>query len=156
MYHRHSATSGAVSETHAGESHGDAKHSGAASWRTRRGRTNYFSGIAAEHSVARMYLRKGGNVLGQRVRTPEGEIDLIVRMNDVLVFVEVKKRRKLHGCDSPISRKQWDRLEKAALHYMVGYQNDTGVQPVCRFDVALMGPDGSADIIENAWSFDAQ
>lgn len=125
-------------------------------WRSNRGRTNHFSGLAAEHSVARMYLRQGATVQGQRVRTPEGELDLIVLVNGVLVFVEVKKRRRLHAFDSPISRKQWDRLEKASLHYMMDIVNETGVQPVCRFDVALMGPDGSVDIIENAWSFDAQ
>ena len=102
------------------------------------------------------YLRKGAKVLGQRVRTPEGELDLIVESGDVLVFIEVKKRRYSQSCDSPISRKQWSRLEKAALHYMMDIQNATGVQPSCRFDVALMGPDGSVEIIENARSFDEQ
>ena len=99
---------------------------------------------------------RGADVLGQRVRTPEGELDLIVRCGETLVFVEVKKRSRYNLNDSPISRKQWDRLENAALHYMISVQDETGVQPVCRFDVALMAPDGSVDIIENARSFDEQ
>lgn len=80
----------------------------------------------------------------------------MVQSGDVLVFVEVKKRSQRHLHDSPISRKQWDRLEKAALHYMVSVQGETGIHPVCRFDVALMAPDGSVDIVENARSFDEQ
>ena len=104
-----------------------------------RGRRNYFSGVAAENSVAQMYQRKGAAILGQRVRTPEGELDLVARMDDILVFIEVKKRSRSQSCDSPISCKQWYRLEKAALHYMMEYQKETGIQPFCRFDVALAG-----------------
>ena len=124
--------------------------------KTMRGRQNHFSGVAAENSVAQMYRRTGAAILGQRVRTPEGELDLIVEKGDILVFVEVKKRSRSQSCDSPISRKQWYRLEKAALHYMMDIVNATGVQPSCRFDVALMGRDGSVEIIENARSFDEQ
>jgi len=124
--------------------------------RHRRGRRNHFSGIAAEETVARRYAWRGDEILGHRVRTPEGELDLVVKSGDVLVFVEVKKRSQRHLYDSPISRKQWDRLEKAALHYMVSVQGETGIHPVCRFDVALVAPDGSVDIVENARSFDEQ
>ncbi|MEM7211060.1 MAG: YraN family protein [Pseudomonadota bacterium] len=130
--------------------------SAGAQTRYRRGRRNHFSGIAAEEAVARLYLARGANVIGQRVRTPEGELDLVVLIGETLVFVEVKKRSRHHLHDSPISRKQWDRLENAALHYMVSVQDETGVHPVCRFDVALVAPDGSVDIIENARSFDEQ
>lgn len=118
-----------------------------------RGRGNWHSGAAAEEAVARHYTDRGGTVLERRLRTPEGEIDLIVRQGDVLVFVEVK-RRAARLAESPVSGRQWQRLANAALHYMVGVQNETGVQPACRFDVALAGPDGRLRIIENARSFD--
>ena len=124
--------------------------------RTWRGRQNHFSGLAAEASVARYYHRRGAEILCQRIRTPEGELDLVARTGDVLVFVEVKKRSHGHLHDSPIGAKQWHRLEKAALHYMMRIQDETGVQPVCRFDVALVGPYGGIDVIENARSFDEQ
>ena len=123
---------------------------------TLRGRRNHFSGIAAEESVTANYRRRGAIVMGQRIRTPEGELDLVLRLNDMLIFVEVKKRRNVRSFDSPVSHKQWQRLEKAALHYITEAANETGVQPFCRFDVAMMGPDGSVEIIENARSFDAQ
>lgn len=43
--------------------------------------------------VAADYLsNKGYTVLAQNVRTPYGEIDLIVEQNSLLIFVEVKTR----------------------------------------------------------------
>ena len=45
-------------------------------------------------TLAAWYLRcKGWRVLAQRVKTPRGEIDLVVRRGRVLAFVEVKWRR---------------------------------------------------------------
>lgn len=44
--------------------------------------------------LAACYLRlKGWRVLAQRVKTPRGEIDLVVRRGRILAFVEVKWRR---------------------------------------------------------------
>ena len=122
--------------------------------RARRGRQAFLSGLAAEDAVARDYVRGGAQVLARRHRTPHGEIDLIAQDGDVLVFVEVKRRKRLHGFDSPISANQWNRLEYAALHYMVEYCDVTRTQPVCRFDAALVGPDGQIQIIQNARTFD--
>lgn len=121
--------------------------------RQRRGRTNCRAGAAAEEAVARKYLALGGEIRARRLRTPEGELDLVVETGGVLVFVEVK-RRAAEVFGSPVSSRQWRRLENAALHYMIRVQSETGVQPVCRFDVALAGPDGRIRIIENARSFD--
>lgn len=121
--------------------------------RRHRGRSNWQSGIAAEEEAARHYQAIGGIVRARRLRTGEGELDLVVELNDVLVFVEVKRRRVEYP-DSPISERQWQRLANAALQYMVTLQNKTGVQPSCRFDVVLAGQDGRLRIIENARSFD--
>lgn len=122
--------------------------------RARRGACNYHAGLAAEDAVEQIYLRRGARVLAKRHRTPEGEIDLIVQDGVCLVFVEVKRRKRLHGFDSPISEKQWQRLGCAALHYVVNNHDVTRVQPICRFDAALVGPDGQVSIIENARTFD--
>jgi len=44
-------------------------------------------------AIAAWWLRlKGYRVLAQRVRTPVGEVDLVVRRGRCLVFVEVKAR----------------------------------------------------------------
>ena len=120
--------------------------------RVRRGRTSWHSGAAAEDAVARHYQLMGATVLHRRLRTPDGELDLVLRKDGQTIFVEVKRCRS--GSDAPVSDRQWRRLANAALHYMIRAQNETGVQPVCRFDVALVGLDGQLRIIENARGFD--
>ena len=57
------------------------------------GQTGYFAGLAAEDIVARDYLRRAHAVAAQRWRGQSGEIDLICRDGDTVVFVEVKKSR---------------------------------------------------------------
>ena len=121
--------------------------------RQSEGRTACHAGRSAEEAVSRYYERKGARIRALRHRTPEGEIDLIAEHGGVLIFVEVKRRKVQHSFDSPISERQWRRLESAALHYMIEEQNETGVQPVCRFDVALVRHDGQMQVIENARSF---
>lgn len=133
--------------------HGPAQDAPSLARRRRRGRTNWRSGIAAEDAVARHYQAAGAAIRARRLRTPEGEIDLVVEQGGVLIFVEVK-RRAADLADSPVGERQWRRLANAALYYMIDVQNETGVQPVCRFDVALAGPDGRLRILENARSFD--
>lgn len=109
----------------------------------------YHAGLAAEAQVARYYEAQGGTIRERRLRTPAGEIDLIVEIGTMLVFVEVKARKRL-GPDSPISEKQWQRLGLAAESYIMHHTSMTGAAPLCRFDAALIGPDGSLEVIENA------
>lgn len=113
----------------------------------------HHSGIAGEEIAARHYRGQGAEILATRHRTPEGEIDLIVKQGTMLIFVEVKQRRRI-GPDSPISARQWQRLGQAAISYMMQYTSETGETPLCRFDAALVGPDGSLEVIENARGFD--
>ena len=106
----------------------------------------YHAGLSAEDQVARDYEERGGNVLERRWRSTGGEIDLIVDLHGILVFVEVKARRHLDG-DSPISPRQWARLTAAAQIYLAGLP---GAHRPCRFDAALLTADGGLHIIENA------
>jgi putative endonuclease len=49
-------------------------------------------GRQGEETAARYLQTKGYCILERNVRTPHGEIDLIARKGEVLVFVEVKMR----------------------------------------------------------------
>jgi len=122
--------------------------------RSRRGRAAYRAGLSAEDAAARRYAELGGEIAGRRVRTPHGEIDLIVRFPGLTVFVEVKSRKNQSIAAESVSNFQWRRLEAAALHYMMALEQKPGTDPVFRFDVALAARDGSLEIIENARSFD--
>lgn len=108
-------------------------------------------GLAAEDQVARLYADRGATILARRHRSPAGEIDLIVLLHGILIFVEVK-RRKTGDFDGVIPERQWRRLEQAATAYIFDAQTK-GVIHGCRFDAALIGPDGTCRIIENARGF---
>ena len=99
-----------------------------------------------------MLEAQGCVVLARRHRTPHGEIDLIVRDGDVLVFVEVKARPSRREAAFAITPRQWARLEAAAIHYAAeAGLTDTDM----RFDVVLVDGAGQCERIENAYSFDA-
>ena len=49
-------------------------------------------GRRAEALAALWLQLKGWSVIGRRVRTPRGEVDLVARRGRVLAFVEVKAR----------------------------------------------------------------
>lgn len=114
--------------------------------RARRGAQSHQAGLAAEDIAAEAYRTQGGAVLARRWRCPAGEIDLIVRLEDCLVFVEVKRRSGVVDQD-PVSPKQWRRLEAAAETYIL--RAETGRTPL-RFDFVIVDKAGAATIIENA------
>jgi putative endonuclease len=71
--------------------------------------------------MARHFLAACGyHCLAQRFRVREGEIDLVVRAGDVLIFVEVKTRRG-HGCGRPeesVTRVKLTRLRRLAAIFL--------------------------------------
>lgn len=127
--------------------------------RAARGRVARLSGLAAEEAVARAYEGRGGVVLARRWRAPRaesfgergGEIDLVVRLPEALVFVEVKAGAAAARRDA-VTERQWRRLEAAAERYRVAHP--TG-ETALRFDAAFVGPDGAVALVENARSFDS-
>src|SRR5271168_61421 len=50
------------------------------------------TGLSAEARAAAFLMAKGYRILAKRFRTPYGEIDLVARRRNVVVFVEVKAR----------------------------------------------------------------
>ena len=114
-----------------------------------RGQTSYHAGLAAEETAARHYQRAGKMILKQRYRGRAGEIDLVLRDADELVFVEVKKSKTHAQAAQRLSRRQMDRICRTALEY-VGSE-PMGLLTPMRFDVALVDQYGAIDVIENAF-----
>jgi putative endonuclease len=83
----------------------------------------------AETALARLGLRH----VARNYRCRAGEIDLIMRDGDCLVFVEVRYRSRNDFGDAlaSVDRHKQRRLILAAQHYLVR----TGWNGPCRFDV---------------------
>jgi putative endonuclease len=111
-------------------------------------------GDAGEDAVARWYERAGFRIVARNWRVREGEIDVIARRGDVLVFCEVKTRRgDAYGepFEAVTVRKQV-RIRGLATRWL-GVSGEHA--EVLRFDVASVRPDGRGDwvvdLIEDAF-----
>ncbi len=113
------------------------------------GCTSYYAGAAAEDIVASDYARRGRPELKRRWRGKAGEVDLIVREGDCIVFVEVKKSKSFAQAATRLSRRQMDRIYGAASEYIAG--EPKGQLTEVRFDVALVDRTGAVQIVENAF-----
>lgn len=92
-------------------------------------------GIAAEAAAAKFLKQQGMLLVQQNYSCRFGEIDLIMRDSNTLVFVEVRLRSNLNftsAADSIHLRKQ-QKLIRAAEFYLQSL--DTSCP--CRFDVVL-------------------
>ena len=110
----------------------------------------YETGLQGE-AQAEAYLRdtRGMVCLGRRYRTSAGEIDLIMRDGETIVFVEVKTRRTAapgEGLRSVDTRKQGRIARAAQIYLMTEHQTN---RPV-RFD-AIEISHGNVLYIPNAF-----
>jgi putative endonuclease len=100
-------------------------------------------------TVAAWYLRlKGWRVLAKRVKTPRGEIDLVVRRGRLVAFVEVKWRATAAELDMAIDEYRLRRVAAAAEAAAPRYVRAGDDQ---RIDVLLLAPGLIPRHIVNAW-----
>jgi putative endonuclease len=115
-----------------------------------RGAMAFHAGLSAEERIAQDYERRGFAVARQRWRGKSGEIDLIVKDGEGLIFIEVKQSKSFARAAQRISAAQMRRIYSCAEEYL-------GTQPLgsltdIRFDVALVNGLGETQIIENAFA----
>jgi putative endonuclease len=88
-------------------------------------------------ALAAWYLRaKLYTIVARRVKTPVGEIDLIVRRFGVTVFVEVKARRDRTSEAATLEAISQRRIVRAAQYYIARHPH-LAAAPL-RFDVLLL------------------
>lgn len=117
--------------------------------RTTRGKTAYHAGAAAEEIVATRYARCGSPILAKRWRGSSGEIDLVARDGDSIIFIEVKKSRSHAQAATRLTRRQMDRIYGAGSGFLA--TQPRGQLTDVRFDLALVDDQGRVDVIENAF-----
>jgi putative endonuclease len=108
--------------------------------------------------LAAAYLKKAGyEIVERNYRCPAGEVDIIAREGNALVFVEVKSRRSgdFGEPEESVDARKQRRLTKVAFHYLNGRG---GRNEAVRFDVVSvrMGPAGSCfeifrDAFDGIW-----
>ncbi len=115
-------------------------------------------GAAAERAALRAYRRRGYKKVCTNYAVKGGEIDLIVRNGNYLVFVEVKARKKGSpvGALEAVNLQKQKRISRTAAMYLAKCPPEMrSLQP--RFDVAAVELCGIfrkvTDIIENAFDF---
>jgi putative endonuclease len=112
-------------------------------------------GIRGEEVACRELERRGYAILARRFRTRNGEIDIIARDGETLVFVEVKARRSLR-CGGPAEAVNWAKRQRL-VRLAMSYLRIRGLADVrCRFDVvSVLYAAGAAgpvvEVIENAF-----
>ncbi len=106
------------------------------------GRSSQALGRAAEEAAVAYLRALGWEVVARNCRTLEGEIDIVAREGEELVFVEVKARRSqaLGTPAEAITPHKRGRLLRAALAYM----QEAGMEAPARIDALLvaLGPGG--------------
>ncbi|MHB8928489.1 MAG: YraN family protein [Bacillota bacterium] len=97
-------------------------------------------GRLAEGAAASFLTGLGYRLVTANYRCRLGEIDLIAWDGEVLVFVEVKARRRdgTGAAIEAIDRRKVRRLRAVADHYLAA--SFRGREPPCRFDAVLAGP----------------
>ncbi len=95
-------------------------------------------GDYAEQLVCQYLIDNGFVIIVRNYRKRYGEIDIIAKKNNLLIFVEVKRRdtNQIHPSEVIVSNKQ-RKIISVAKEFLSTH-TDT-ITHICRFDVALVG-----------------
>lgn len=114
------------------------------------------TGILGE-KLARDFLKRHGyHILETNYRCPHGEVDIVAKHKDFLVFIEVraKKSREFGSPEESITPAKKGRLIATAYHYRQSHEN---LPPLWRIDVVAVeldqkGKPSRIELTENAVS----
>jgi putative endonuclease len=107
-------------------------------------------------SIAVAYLKKHGyKIIQCNYRTKIGEIDIIAKDGDTIVFIEVKARKSMaYHPKEAVTKNKKRKISMVALYYL---KSTRQINFRARFDVVSIGPQGSGnssgniEIIKNAF-----
>jgi putative endonuclease len=107
--------------------------------------TRAIAGAKAEALAAEFLAARGLTIIERNFRRRCGELDLIARDGDTLVFVEVRLRTRgdFGGAAASITARKRARMSAAAGLYLARLRR---TPPPCRFDAVLLDAIDSARI----------
>ena len=119
-------------------------------------KSNYQAGRLAENLAKIILFLKGYKILDSNFITGRGtnagEIDIIAKKSNYIVFVEVKKRTSLEDAAYSISNMQKQRISNGAKSYIAQDNNNQNCN--YRFDAFLFDKKLKFKHIKNAWLLD--
>ena len=95
-------------------------------------------GLSAESRAAAYLVAKGYRIVARRWKSSVGEIDIVARRRQLLVFVEVKARERLDDAAESVTPRQQRRIAAAAAVWLAERPDDA--QCDIRFDAMLVSP----------------
>jgi putative endonuclease len=117
--------------------------------RVARGTRARIDGGRAEWAAALLLMAKGYRILGMRLRTPQGEVDLAALRGGVLAIVEVKRRRTIEEALLAVSPNQRARLKRAGA--ALASRGARANSLVVRLDLMALAPGRWPRHIADAW-----
>jgi putative endonuclease len=110
------------------------------------------AGAAAEQAAERHLAAAGCRVLDRNARYREGELDLVVRERELVVFVEVRLRTdaRYGGAAASVDAFKRKRLARAAQRWLAERFGERW--PACRFDVVAVDGGGRIEWIRDAFA----
>jgi putative endonuclease len=96
------------------------------------------TGLSAESGAAAYLMAKGYRIVAKRFRTPYGEIDIVARRRNLLVFIEVKARASLDDAAYAVTPRQQQRIIDAAQGWLMAHPEHADFE--LRFDAVLIAP----------------
>lgn len=109
----------------------------------------YRKGHRAEWFAALALMLKGYRVVARRFKTPVGEVDLIVRKRNLVVFVEVKARADERTALDAVPHHAKRRIESAGKWWLSQQKDEPRLS--WRFDVIAVIPRRWPVHFENVW-----
>jgi putative endonuclease len=117
--------------------------------RTFRGGRAREEGRWAEVVAAVWLMAKGWRILGFRLKSPLGEIDILARRGGILAAVEVKRRTTLEAALSAVSPAQAARLRRSAA--LIAANRPDLERLSIRLDIVALAPGRRPRHIPGAW-----
>ena len=117
-----------------------------------RSRTGYLARLAGRRGEmlgALWLMAKGYRILGFRLKTPQGEIDLLAQKGSVLAVVEVKLRATRDVALAAVTRRQRERLRRAGEAFAARRPGLRGA--AIRLDLLALAPGRWPCHIPDAW-----
>lgn len=107
-------------------------------WRVALGAVSHRLGHRSEWLAAAWLMARGYQLLGFRLKTRAGEIDILARRGKVLAVVEVKRRATLEAALTALRPDQYDRLLAAGRSVL--RQRPSLAGHVLRIDMVALAP----------------